>query len=44
MGNGKFHWLCAVMQGWFWAKLGLKISDGPLQSAQFLWPLTAPWT
>jgi hypothetical protein len=43
MGREEFHWLYGVMQGWFWAKLGLKmkISDGPPQeSAQLLWPLT----
>jgi hypothetical protein len=35
-----------VVQGWFWANHGLKISNGngPQQSAQFLWPLTAPGT
>jgi hypothetical protein len=40
----EFHWLCAVMQGWFWANHGSKIRNGPQQSAQFLRPLTAPVT
>jgi hypothetical protein len=44
MGKEEFHWFCDVMGGGFWAKLGFKISDGPQQSAQFLWPLTAPGT
>jgi hypothetical protein len=44
MGKEEFHWPCGVMQGWFSAKLGLKISDGPQQSAKLLWPLTAQGT
>jgi hypothetical protein len=44
MGKEEFHWFCGVVWGWFWAKLGLKISNGPQQSAQFLLPLTAPGT
>ena len=27
MDKGEFHWLFGVMQGWFSAKLGSKISD-----------------
>jgi hypothetical protein len=42
MCKEEFHWFCGDMQGWFWAKLGLKISDGPQQPALFLWQLTAP--
>jgi hypothetical protein len=26
MGKEEFHWLCGVVQGWFSAKLGLKIA------------------
>jgi hypothetical protein len=44
MGKGEFHLLCGVMQGWFWAKLGLKNHDGPQQSEQFLWPPPPPRT
>jgi hypothetical protein len=40
----EIHWIGGVMRGWFSAKLGLKINDGPQQSAKFLWPLTAPGT
>jgi hypothetical protein len=51
-GSNKHHpmvkddlfWFCGVMRRWFSAKLGLKISDVPHQSAQFLLPLTAPGT
>jgi hypothetical protein len=42
MDKEEFHWLCGVMPVWFWAKPGLKTSDGPLQPAQLLWPLTVP--
>jgi hypothetical protein len=44
MDKEEFHWLFGVMQGWFSAKLGSKISDGSihqLMSAQFPWPPTA---
>jgi hypothetical protein len=44
MDKEEFYWLCGVMQVWFSAKLGLKISDGSQQWAQFLWPPTAPAT
>jgi hypothetical protein len=27
MGKEEFHWLCGVVQGWFSAKLGSKISS-----------------
>jgi hypothetical protein len=27
MDEEEFHWVCGVVQGWFSAKLGLKISD-----------------
>jgi hypothetical protein len=27
MDKEEFHWVCGVMQGWFSAKLGSKISD-----------------
>jgi hypothetical protein len=51
-GSNKHHrmdkeeilWFCGVMRCWFSAKLGLKISDGPQQPAQFLWPMTATGT
>jgi hypothetical protein len=47
MDKEEFHWLFGVVQGWFSAKLGLKISDGSHQlsvSAQFPWPPTATGT
>jgi hypothetical protein len=28
MDKEEFHWVCGVVQGWFSAKLGSKISDG----------------
>jgi hypothetical protein len=43
MDKEEFHWLLGVLQGWFSAKLGSKISDGSKQSAQFPWPPTATW-
>jgi hypothetical protein len=43
MDKEEFHWVCGVVQqGWFSAKLGIKIGDGSWLSAQFLWPPTAP--
>jgi hypothetical protein len=45
MDKEEFHWICGVMRGWFSAKLGWKISDGPQQSAKLnMWPLSAPGT
>jgi hypothetical protein len=46
MGKKEFHWLFGIVQGWFSAKLGSKISsDGcQLLSAQFPWPPTATGT
>jgi hypothetical protein len=46
MDKEEIHWLFGVMQGWFSAKLGSKISsDGSqLLSAQFPLPPTATWT
>jgi hypothetical protein len=38
MDKEEFHWLFGVVQGWFSAKLGSKISDGSQLSAQFPWP------
>jgi hypothetical protein len=35
MDKEEFHWLFGVVQGWFSAKLGSKISDGSQLSAQF---------
>jgi hypothetical protein len=35
MGKEEFLLVCGVMQGWFSAKLGSKISDGSQLSAQF---------
>jgi hypothetical protein len=29
MGKEEQHWICVFMHGWFSAKLGWKISDGP---------------
>jgi hypothetical protein len=43
MDKEEFHWVCGVVQqGWFSAKLGIKIGDGSWLSAQFLWPPTSP--
>jgi hypothetical protein len=36
MDKEEFHWLSGVLQGWFSAKLGSKISDGSQLSAHFL--------
>jgi hypothetical protein len=44
MDKEEFHLLFGVVQGWFSAKLGSKISDGSQLSAQFLWPPTATET
>jgi hypothetical protein len=44
MDKEEFHWVCGVMQGWFSAKLGSKISYGSQLSAHFLWPPTATGT
>jgi hypothetical protein len=44
MDKEEFHWLFAVIQGWFSAKLGSKISDGSQLSAQFPWSPTATGT
>jgi hypothetical protein len=44
MDKEEFHWLFGVVQGWFSAKLGSKISDGSQLSAQFSWPPTATGT
>jgi hypothetical protein len=30
MDKEEFHWLFGVLQGWFSAKLGSKISDGSI--------------
>jgi hypothetical protein len=40
----EFHWFFGVVQGWFSAKLGSKISssDGSQLSAQFPWPPMQP--
>jgi hypothetical protein len=38
MDKEEFHWLLGVVQGWFSAKLGSKISDGSQLSAQFPCP------
>jgi hypothetical protein len=35
MDKEEFHWLFGVVQGWFSAKLGSKISDGSQLAAQF---------
>jgi hypothetical protein len=43
MDKEEFHWLFGVVQGWFPAKLGSKISDGSQLSAQFPWPPTDTW-
>jgi hypothetical protein len=43
MYKEEFHWLFGVVQGWFLAKLGPKISSSngsQLLSAQFPWPPT----
>jgi hypothetical protein len=44
MDKEEFHWLYGVVQGWFSAKLGSKISDGFQLSAQFPSPPTATGT
>jgi hypothetical protein len=44
MDKEEFHWVFGVVQGWFSAKLGSKISDGSQLTAQFLWPPTATGT
>jgi hypothetical protein len=44
MDKEEFHWLFGVVQGWFSAKLGSKMSDGSQLSAQFPWPPTATGT
>jgi hypothetical protein len=44
MDKEEFHWIFGVMQGWFSAKLGSKISDGSQLSEQFLWPPIATGT
>jgi hypothetical protein len=36
MDKEEFHWLFGVLQGWFSAKLGSKVSDGSQLSARFL--------
>jgi hypothetical protein len=41
MNKEEFHWVFGVVQGWFSAKLGSKISDGSQLSALFPWPPTA---
>jgi hypothetical protein len=37
MDKEEFHWVFGVVQGWFLAKLGSKISDRSQLSAQFSW-------
>jgi hypothetical protein len=46
MDKEEFQWIFVVVQGWFSAKLGSKISDsdGSQLSAQFPWPPTATGT
>jgi hypothetical protein len=45
MDKEEFQLVCGVMQGWFSAKLGSKISDASqLLSAHFLWPPRATGT
>jgi hypothetical protein len=44
MDKEEFHWVFGVIQSWFSAKLGSKISDGSQLSAQFLGPSTTTGT
>jgi hypothetical protein len=45
MDKEEFHWVFGVVQGWFSAKLGSKISEGSqLMSSQFPWPSAATRT
>jgi hypothetical protein len=44
MDKEEFHLLFGIVQGWFSAKLGLKISDGSQLSAQSPWSPTATGT
>jgi hypothetical protein len=41
MDKEEFHWVFGVMQGWFSAKLGSKISDQFQLSAQFSWAMNS---
>jgi hypothetical protein len=36
MDKEEFHWICGVVQGWFSANLGSKISDGSQLSRNFI--------
>jgi hypothetical protein len=44
MDKEEFHWLFGVVQGWFSATIGSKISDGSQLSEQFPLPPTAMGT
>jgi hypothetical protein len=44
MDKEEFHWVFGVLQGWFSAKLGSKISHGSKLLEQFLGPPTATGT
>jgi hypothetical protein len=44
MDKEEIHWPFGVVQGWFSAKLGSKISNGSKLSSQYPWPPTATGT